>query len=174
MLWNKHILTRIWINDAMRLITQLFLLVFLVGCSNAPLSVSIRDFDVDFAAVQTNKITFVKQGFERPPVNLSRVELEGNLSYKTGVSFSFYATDTEPCSTQSNGVYLCDPGSSFEQIGTASFQSSPTQALRLSGNRLTSGINSGNLWIGVKLENGLATAGTLQFRNMVAKVALVP
>lgn len=158
----------------MRLIVQLFLLGLLVGCTNAPLRVPIRDFDVDIATIQSNKITFVKQDFEQPRVNLSRVELEGNLTYKTGVSFLFYATDAEPCGTQSNGVYLCDASQGFEQIGTASFQSGPTQDLKLSGSSLTRGINSGQLWIGVKLESGLATAGTLQFRNMVAKVALVP
>ncbi|MCX7801704.1 MAG: hypothetical protein N2313_01635 [Meiothermus ruber] len=146
----------------------------LFGCSNAPLSVALRDFDVDVAAVQSNKIVFVKQSFDRPPVSLSRVELEGNLTYKTGFAFSFFASDTEPCNTQSNGVYVCDPSSSFEQIGTANFQSGPTQPLKLSGNQLTSGINSGNLWIGVRLDSGLFTSGTMQFRNMIARVALVP
>lgn len=79
--------------------------------------------------ILSNKITFVKQDFEQPRVNLSRVELEGNLTYKTGVSFLFYATDAEPCGTKSNGVYLCDASQGFEQIGKTSFQSGP-QALR--------------------------------------------
>ncbi len=146
----------------------------LFGCSNAPLSVALRDFDVDVAAIQNNKIVFVKQSFDRPPVSLSRVELEGNLTYKTEVSFTFYATDTEPCSTQSQGFYICDRNTSFEEIGTANFQSSPTQTLKLRGSKLTDGINSGNLWIGVKLDSGIATAGTMHFRNMVARVVLIP
>jgi len=156
----------------MRPVALPFLLGLLVGCANTPLRVPLNDFDVDFAAIQIGKITFVKQGFNRPPVGLSRVELEGSLTYKTGVSFIFYATDSEPCNTQSNGVYLCDPGPSFEQIGSADFQPGPTQPLLLSGTKLTSGINSGQLWIGVKLNSGLVTTGTLKFRNMVAKVAL--
>lgn len=68
----------------------------LFGCSNAPLSVALRDFDVDVAAVQSNKIVFVKQSFDRPPVSLSRVELEGNLTYKTGFAFSFFARIYKP------------------------------------------------------------------------------
>lgn len=158
----------------MRLILQLFSMGLLVGCTNAPLSIPIKDFDVYIAAIQSDKIAFVKQDFEQPRVSLSRVELEGNLTYETGASFVFYATDAEPCDTKSNGVYLCDASQDFEQIGTANFQSGSTRALKLSGKALTRGINSGQLWIGVKLESGLATAGTLQFRNMVAKVALAP
>ncbi|ADD27520.1 hypothetical protein [Meiothermus ruber] len=146
----------------------------LFGCSNAPLSVALRDFDVDVAAVQSNKIVFVKQSFDRPPVSLSRVELEGSLTYQTGFTFSFFASDTEPCNTRSGAYYLCDPSSKFEQIGTADFQSGSTQPLKLIGNQLTSGINSGNLWIGVRLDSGLFTSGTMQFRNMIARVALVP
>lgn len=159
----------------MRSIIQLFLLGLLVGCTNAPLSIPIGDFDVDIVAIPSGKIAFVKQNFERPPLSLSKVELKGKLTYQQeDVSFLFYATYTEPCNTQFGGVYMCDASPSFEEIGRAGFQSGATQDLRLSGNSLTRGINSGQLWLGVKLESGLATAGTLQFRNMVAKAALVP
>lgn len=165
---------RTWINKAMRLILYLLWLGLLASCANAPLRVPIDDFDVDIALVQSNKIAFVKQRFEQPPISLSRAELEGSLTYQTGPSFVFYTTDQEPCATQTSGIYLCDPSPAFEQAGTANFQSSSTQRFKLSSNSLTRGINSGQLWIGIKLESGLATAGTLQFRNMVAQLALLP
>ncbi|GIW33194.1 hypothetical protein [Meiothermus sp.] len=158
----------------MRPVVILLAVGLLLGCSKAPLSVPLRDFDIDVAAIQSGKIAFVKQGFEKPPVGLTRASLEGSLTYKTGVSFTFYAADTEPCTTQINGLYLCDQNPAIEEIGMANFTSSPTQPLLLSGNKLTNGINTGDLWIGIKLESGLFTAGTLQFRNMVAKIAVLP
>jgi len=50
----------------MRLIV-LLLVGLLFGCSNAPLSVPLRDFDVDVVALQNNGIVFVKQAFAKPP-----------------------------------------------------------------------------------------------------------
>ncbi|WP_297853335.1 hypothetical protein [Meiothermus sp.] len=160
----------------MRTAVLAMLLGVLMGCTNAPISVAIQDFDVDIAAVQSGQAVFVKQGFSKPPVGLSRVALEGQLNYpQTSASFTFFATDTEPCSNQTNGLYLCDPNAShIEQAGTVNFQSGPSQPLQLSGEKLTRGINNGELWLGVRLESGFATAGTLQFRNLVAKVALLP
>lgn len=160
----------------MRICVQFILLAvgLLLSCSNAPLSVPLRDFDINVTAIQTGKIAFVKQGFEKPPVGLTKASLEGTLTYKTGVSFTFYAADTEPCETQTNGLYLCDQNPDIEVIGSASFDSSPTQSLLLSGDKLTNGINSGNLWIGIELKSGAFTAGTLRFRNLVAKVAILP
>ncbi len=152
----------------------LLLVGLLFGCSNAPLSVPLRDFDVDVVAFQNNRIVFVKQDFAKPPFALRKADLEGNLTYQTGFAFSFYATDSVPCSNRSNNYYVCEENSSFELIGRANFQSGSTQPLRFSGSKLTSGINSGNLWIGVKLDSGIATAGTLEFRNLVARVSLLP
>lgn len=152
----------------------LLLVGLLFGCSNAPLSVPLRDFDVDVVAFQNNRIVFVKQDFAKPPFALRKADLEGNLTYQTGVAFSFYAADSEPCSNRSNNYYVCEENPSFELIGSANFQSGSTQLLRFSGSKLTSGINSGNLWIGVRLDKGLVTTGTLEFRNLVARVWLLP
>ncbi|RDI96428.1 hypothetical protein DV704_00960 [Meiothermus sp. QL-1] len=151
-------------------------LLLLAGCSNAPITVPIQDFDTDFAGVQSSQAVFAKGEFRKPPVNLSSLVLEGTLYYpQTSASFTFFVSDTEPCGNRANGFYICNPNAShIEQAGTASFQSGSPQPLRLSANRLTSGINSGNLWIGVRLDSGIATAGTLQFRNMVARVAVLP
>lgn len=151
-------------------------LLALASCTNAPLSVPIRDFDVDFAGVQTGQAAFVKANFDKPPVALTQLTLEGTLSFpQTSASFTFFASDTEPCTNKISGVYICNPGAShIEQAGTASFASGTTQPLQLSGNRLKNGINSGNLWIGVRLDTGGIASGTLQFRNMIAKVALIP
>jgi hypothetical protein len=129
---------------------------------------------VDVVAFQNNRIVFVKQDFAKPPFALRKADLEGNLTYRSEFAFSFYATDSEPCSNQSNGVYLCEENPSFASIGSVNFQSGSTQPLRFSGSRLTSGINSGNLWIGVRLDKGLVTTGTLEFRNLVARVSLLP
>ena len=151
------------------------LLGLLVGCTNAPLTVALQDFEVSIATIQSGQAVFTQQNFNRPPIAFTAVALEGNLTYQQGnVSLSFYTSDGEPCAP-TGGVYVCNPSSpNIQAAGNVSFQTGPTQPLRLSGSKLTSGINSGNLWIGVKLESGLATAGTLQFRNMVAKVAVLP
>lgn len=151
------------------------LLGLLVGCTNAPLTVALQDFEVSIATVQSGQAVFTQQNFNRPPIAFTAVALEGNLTYQQGnVSLSFYTSDGEPCAP-TGGVYVCNPSSlNIQAAGNVSFQTGPTQPLRLSGSKLTSGINNGNLWIGVKLESGLATAGTLQFRNMVAKVAVLP
>lgn len=162
---------------AMRRWTLLILLsASLWACSRAPLSVPVRDFNVDVALVRSNQAVFVKQSFDRPPVSLSRVALEGTLRYQqTSAQFTFFVSDEEPCQNQTQGFYLCDPNAPhIERAGTADFRSGPSQPLQLTAERLTQGINSGNLWIGVRLESGLATAGTLEFRNMVARVAVLP
>lgn len=150
-------------------------LTLFAGCSNAPITVPLQDFDVPIATIQSGQALFTKQNFNRPPIPLSAVALEGSLTYQQGnVSLRFYAAEEEPC-TPTSGVYLCNTANpKIEQAGNADFQSGATQPLRLSGDKLTRGINNGSLWIGVKLESGIATAGTLEFRNMVAKVALIP
>lgn len=160
---------------AMRTAALGILLGMLVGCTNAPLTVALQDFDVSIAAIQSGQAVFAKQNFNRPPVPFTAVALEGNLTYQQGnIILNFYTSDGEPCAP-TGGVYVCNPAdSNIQAAGSVSFQSAATQPLRLSGSKLTSGINSGNLWIGVRLESGLATAGTLQFRNMVAKVAVLP
>jgi hypothetical protein len=147
-----------------------------MACSSAPISVPLRDFDVDIAAVQSSQAVFVKQSFDKPPLSLSSVVLKGTLRYQqASARFTFFVSDTEPCSSQAQGFYLCDPNAPhIQRAGEASFQSGASQPLELTGTRLTQGINSGNLWIGVRLESGLATAGTLEFRNMVAQVAVLP
>ncbi len=159
----------------MRTTAIVVLLGLLVGCTNAPLTVALQDFEVPIATVQSGQAVFTKQNFNRPPVAFTAVALEGNLTYQQGnISLRFYTSEGEPCAP-TGGVYVCNPNDpNIQAAGGASFQTGSTQPLRLSGSKLTSGINSGNLWIGVKLESGIATAGTLQFRNMVAKVAVLP
>lgn len=151
-------------------------LLALASCTNAPLSVPIRDFDVDFTGVQTGQAVFVKANFDKPPVALTQLTLEGALTFpQTTARFTFFASDSEPCNNQISGVYFCNPGAShIEQVGTADFANGTTQPLQLSGSRLKNGINSGNLWIGVRLDTGGIASGTLRFRNMIAKVALIP
>jgi hypothetical protein len=151
------------------------LLGLLVGCTRAPLTVALQDFEVPIATVQSGQAVFTQQNFNRPPIALTNVALEGNLTYQQGdVSLVFYTSDGEPCAP-TGGVYICNPNDpNIQEAGSAHFQTAPTQPLRLSGSKLTSGVNSGNLWIGVKLESGIATAGTLQFRNLVARVSLLP
>lgn len=154
----------------------LLTLLALSSCSNAPLSVPIRDFDVDFAGIQTGQAVFTKASFNKPPVAVSQLALEGTLTFpQTSASFTFFASDAEPCNKQVSGIYVCNPNAPhIEELGTTSFATGKTQPLQLSGTRLKDGINSGNLWIGVRLDTGGIASGTLQFRNMVAKVALVP
>jgi len=151
------------------------LLGLLVGCTTATLSVPLKDFDVPFASIQANQVLFTKQEFNKPPLALTSAALEGSLTYQQGnISLGFYTADREPCAP-TGGVYACNPNANnIEAAGSVSFQSGATQPLRLSGSRLTDGINRGDLWIGVRLESGLATTGTLQFRNMVARVAVLP
>lgn len=159
----------------MRVAVFVVLLGLLMGCTNAPLTVALQDFDVPIAAVQSGQAVFTEQNFNRPPVALRAVTLEGSLNYQQGnVRLEFYTSEDEPCAP-TGGVYVCNPNNpNIQAAGSASFQTGSTQPIRLSGSKLTGGINNGSLWIGVRLESGVVTAGTLQFRNMVAKVAVLP
>jgi len=129
----------------------------------------LGDFDVDVALIKSDKVLYVKQSFERPPLSLTQVVLEGYLSYQQqNVTLGFYATDSKPCSPTQVGsreIYLCDPESQA-QLGSVSFASAATQRFEFSNPQLTRGINSGNLWLGVRQENGLFSSGTLRFRNL--------
>jgi hypothetical protein len=162
----------------MRAAVIALLLGILLGCTSAPLTVPLGDFDVGVPPVwsDTRSVVFVKREFRPPPVNIKYASLEGSLTYQSGdISLHFYAADSEPCPPAHPGVYICDRDDpDIQPVGSASFQTGATQPLRLSGSRITSGINRGNLWIGVRLDRGVATAGTLQFRNMVARVAVLP
>ncbi|MCX7601610.1 MAG: hypothetical protein N2Z75_06695 [Meiothermus sp.] len=151
-------------------------LMILSGCASAPLAIGVRDFDADFTGVQTGQAVFVKAQFDKPPVPVAQLTLEGSLNFQqTSASFTFFASDSEPCNNRVSGFYICNPNAPhIEQSGTVNFSSGTTQPLRLSGNRLKSGINSGNLWLGVRLDSGGVASGTLQFRNLVARVAFVP
>lgn len=111
---------------------------------------------------------------QTPPAALKSVTLEGEALYQqSAVVLEFFASDGPPCATQSGGVYRCaaDPAS-MDTLGEANFASSSSQPISWSGARLTSGVNKGNLYIGVRLKSGIITSGTLKFRNLVAKVVL--
>lgn len=150
------------------------LVLLLAACSAAPITVKLQDFDLPIATVQSGQVVFTQQSFNKPSVGLSSVRLEGNLTYQSGpYGLSFYAANGEPCTNAVGNYRVCgadDPN--IELAGKVDFTSGATQPLSLSAGKLTQGINSGNLWIGVKLESGAATTGTLQFRNLVAKIAV--
>lgn len=162
---------------AMRVAVIALLLGILLGCTRAPLTVHLGDFDVPVPVTwsDTRTVVFVKREFSPPPVSIKYASLEGSLTYRSGdISLHFYAADSEPC-PPAHGVYICDRDDpDIQFVGSASFQTGATQPLRLSGSRITNGINRGNLWIGVRLHSGIATGGTLEFRNMVARVAVLP
>jgi len=142
-----------------------------------PLRVPLADFEVNIALVPSDRVLFVKQRFDKPPLSLSQVALEGYLTYRQeNIALGFYATDATPCSPTrvgSEDLYLCNPNQpGIAALGRVGFAGGATQRFEFSHSKLTSGINSGELWLGVRLEEGLATAGALQFRSLVARVAV--
>lgn len=152
----------------------LYLALTLVACSAAPLTISISDYQSGVTLVQDGAVYFQKSSQNQtPPTALKTVTLEGQAEYQqASVVMEFYASDGPPCNP-SGGVYRCDVNtSSMDLLGEANFSSSVTQAISWSGTKLTSGVNKNNLYIGVRLKNGLVTSGTLKFRNMVAKVTI--
>jgi hypothetical protein len=161
----------------MRVAAIPLLLGILLGCASLPLTVPLGNFDVGVPPVwsDTRSVVFVKREFRPPPVSIKYASLEGSLTYQEGdISLRFYAADSEPC-PPAHGVNICDRHDpDIQLVGSASFHTGATQPLRLSGSRITNGINRGNLWIGVRLHSGIATGGTLEFRNMVARVAVLP
>ncbi len=158
---------------------KILLLGLLAGCTNAPLRVPLKDFDVNIALVPSDRVLFVKQSFDKPPLSLSQVALEGYLTYRQeSTTLGFYAADATPCSPTRVGseeLYLCNPnGPGIASLGQVGFSAGAIQRFEFNHNKLTRGINSGELWLGVRLEGGLPTAGTLQFRSLVARVAVLP
>jgi len=81
------------------------LLGLLVGCTHAPLTVALQDFEVPIATVQSGQAVFTQQNFNRPPIALTNVALEGNLTYQQGdVSLVFYTSDGEPCAPTGGSI----------------------------------------------------------------------
>jgi hypothetical protein len=151
----------------------------LAGCAAAPITIPLQDFQFTNpqAISNTSQVVFVGQQLEtRPPVPLASVSLDGNVTYQAGdFALSFYASANRPsCPPLSGqpGVYVCDSNLGLPSIGRVDFLAGATQPLRLSGSQLTSGINNGRLWLGVRLERGTAPAGTVRLHNMVARAAV--
>jgi hypothetical protein len=152
-------------------------LVFLLGCTAAPITIPLQDFQFNNPTPHsdTSRVVFVAQEFTRPPVPLASASLDGNITYQQGdFALSFYASATAPsCPSPQPGVYICS-SAGVPSIGRVDFLAGPTQSFRLSGSQLTSGINNGSLWLGVRLERGTAPVGTIRLHNMVARAAILP
>jgi len=151
------------------------LLGLLAACTALPFSTSIKDYNTDVALIGNTTVTLQQaQLGERPGVALKSIEIVGNVTYQQqDVTLEFYAADQPPCANNLNGVYTCPVSSpNLESIGQVNFSSGATQPFTWQGSKLTSGVNKGELYLGVRLKSGTLTGGTLQFRNMVAKVAV--
>jgi hypothetical protein len=151
------------------------LLGLLAACTALPFSTSVKDYDTDVALIGNTIVTLQRaQLGERPGVALKSVEITGNVNYQQqNVTLEFYAADQPPCASKVNGIYTCSVNSSsLESIGEVNFSSGATQPFTWGGDKLTSGVNKGELYLGVRLKSGTLTGGTLQFRNMIAKVAV--
>jgi hypothetical protein len=147
----------------------------LAACTALPFSTSIQDYDTDVALVGNNTVALQQaQLGEQHGVTLKSIEITGSVTYQQqDVTLEFYAADQPPCGTVISGVYTCPASSpNLEFIGQVDFSSGATQSFNWKGDKLTSGVNKGELYLGVRLKNGQLTGGTLQFRNMVAKVAV--
>ncbi|PZA07979.1 MULTISPECIES: hypothetical protein [unclassified Meiothermus] len=151
------------------------LLGLLAACTALPFSTSIKDYDTKVALVGTSTVVLQRaQLDQRPGVALKSIEIVGNVTYQQqDVTLEFYAADQPPCGTAFSGVYTCPANSpNLESIGQVNFSSGATQPFTWQGSELTSGVNKGELYLGVRLKSGQLAGGTLQFRNMVAKVAV--
>jgi hypothetical protein len=148
----------------------------LAGCAAAPITIPLQDFEFNNpqAHSDTTQVVFVGQEFNRPPVALASASLEGNITSPGGnFALSFYASDRAPCPPSPQpGVYICSSNLGLPSIGRVDFAGGATQPFRLSGGQLTSGINNGRLWLGVRLERGTAPAGIVRLHNMVARAAV--
>lgn len=159
----------------MKRLLVLPLLGLLAACTALPFSTSVKDYDSDVTLFGNNTVALQKaQLGQRPGVALKSIEIIGNVTYQQqDVTLEFYAADESPCSTVLSGVYTCSVSSpTLESIGEVNFSSGVTQPFIWKGSKLTSGVNKGELYLGVRLKSGVLTGGTLQFRNMVAKVAV--
>lgn len=148
--------------------------VLLAACSQVPLSIAIQDSQTDVVAINTSSIVFQKANqAQTPPTAVKSIQLEGTANYKTeNVTMEFFASDGPPCSNQIGGLYTCAPSANTESIGETSFAGGASQGFKWFGSKLTDGINKGTLYLGIRLKSGLLTSGTIQFTNMVAKVAV--
>jgi len=151
----------------------------LAGCAAAPITIPLQDFQFNNPQPinDTTQVVFVGQQLEtRPPVPLASASLDGNITYQAGdFALSFYASASQPpcpVSPVQPGVYICSSNLGLPSIGRVDFAGGATQPFRLSGGQLTSGINNGRLWLGVRLERGTAPAGTVRLHNMVARAAV--
>lgn len=147
----------------------------LAACSVAPLIIHIEDYDTDVGLLGNSKVVFQKAKQDRtPPAAVKSVAIEGKLIYQQqDITLEFYASDGPPCTNQPiSGIYVCDQSDNLERVGEVSFSGGAIQPFEWSGSQLTQGVNKGTLYMGVRLKSGLLTGGTLQFRNLIAKVAL--
>jgi hypothetical protein len=71
----------------------------LLGCSAAPITIPLQDFEFSNpqAISDRTQVVFVGQEFTRPPVSLASASLEGNITYQAGdFALSFYASASAP------------------------------------------------------------------------------
>ena len=160
-------------------------LLVLVACSGAPLTIPIADQSVDFAIVPptAGKVAYpiAKTSFDNKGITLKDLELVGTVQF-SGLSgnttLTLYARNQNPsasCSpvpTLAPQYYVCDASSETAISNSLTFNSAQTsQALSLKGEKLVQGINQNSLWLGVKVDNTLVNS-RLDFKNLVAKVVL--
>lgn len=69
-------------------------------------------------------------------------------------------------------IYLCPVGPDDQKVGEASFQNSRRASFILQGTKLTEGVKTGKLWLGIKASGLPSTPLTLTFRNMKAYVTV--
>lgn len=157
----------------MKLWSFLALVGLLAGCSALPLSISIPDYESSVAA-NSAVITFQKtQQTQTPPSPAKSIAIEGQVTYSQDATLVFYASEEPPCGISGGGVYSCSLNpDKMDKIGEINLQVGVSYSFRWEGTRLTNGINKNSLYIGVSLKDSLFTGGTLQFRNLVAKVAV--
>ncbi|HEU4743162.1 MAG TPA: hypothetical protein VFS50_16315 [Meiothermus sp.] len=157
----------------MKRLLVLPLLGLLAACTALPLSISIPDYDSNVAANNT-VITFQKtQQAQTPPSPAKSIAIEGKIIYSQSATLVFYASEEPPCGMQIGGVYSCSFNpDKMDKLGEITLQAWIPQNFVWQGAKLTGGINKNSLYIGVSLKDSLLTGGTLQFRNMIAKVAV--
>jgi hypothetical protein len=170
------------------------LLLALTACS-LTFTVPLPDQTLDLPGLTDTggKVVYPKDGlsFSPPPVDVVRgVRVEGVIeaSQPLNVTLEFYARTQDPsrdpaCTAPTStfplgigvepAIYLCSISSNDQnnqKVGQATFQNSLGASFTLQGDKLTEGIKTSKLWLGIKASGLPSTPLTLTFRNMKAHV----
>lgn len=160
----------------------LVLMVLLVACSNAPLSVAIPDTKFPIVSLPTgNMVLFYKEpiALSRPSILPAKVALTGLAFYQqTDMTMDIYGSASLPsnfCASLLDTAFLLCTAAPYTKLTptSVSFATGAEQSFRLEGDLLRQALDQGKIWLGVQIAATTPSSGDLILKNMSSQISLL-